>query len=70
MYGTPSTSKVSDKPPQLENPGTRTSSLQKEDLDDASCMSIKSGVEGPYARGADTPLTEPSVSSFADSGDK
>ena len=33
----------------------------REDLDRASCISIKSGVEGPYAHGADTPVIEQSA---------
>ena len=35
-------------------PGTTISRLRQED-DDASTMSIKSGMQGPYAGGADTP---------------
>jgi hypothetical protein len=46
-------------------PGTRISNLLKEDLDHASTLSIKSGMEGPYARGADTPVIEQTGSTFA-----
>jgi hypothetical protein len=42
----------------------------KEDLDRASCISIKSGIEGPYAHGADTPVIEQSELSYGATGDK
>lgn len=50
-------------------PGTRISNLLKEDLDHASTLSIKSGIEGPYARGADTPIIEQHGLTFANAGE-
>ena len=45
--------------------GTRISNLLKEDVDHASTLSIKSGMEGPYARGADTPVIDQHGLTFA-----